>query len=139
MCCNHFIILYGAEIRETNLAKIKVSYATLMVKLAAKLEQGIVDTRQFCSYVRSLFPRPGNIIANSCSVSEIFDILNGGLWDYGSCCIYLEGIVNEFGSDNAEMKEWISNYKSELAGFKATTKIVDYIKMCDKESEIADS
>ena len=128
-----------AEILGENLAKIRGSYATLLGKLAAKLEQGIVDTRRFCSYVRNLFP-PGNIIVDSCTISEIFGILNReGLWDYSSCCIYLEGIVNEFGSGNAEMKEWIGNYKSELAGFKATTKIVDYIKMCDKESEIADS
>ena len=95
--------------------------------------------RRFCSYARNLFP-PGNVIVDSSTVNEIFDILNGeGLWDYSSCCIYIEGIVDEFGSGNAEMKEWISNYKSELAGFKATTKIVDYIKMCNKEFEIADS
>ena len=37
------------------------------------------------------------------------------------------------------MRGWSSDYKAELAGFKATTKIVDFIKACSDEEEIADS
>ena len=54
-------------------------------------------------------------------------------------CTPIEEIAKEFGGDDLELRGWIDDYKSELAGFKATTKIVDYIKVCNDEEEIADS
>ena len=35
------------------------------------------------------------------------------------------------------MSKYISSYKAELAGFKATTKIIDFIEECNDEEDIA--
>ena len=118
-------------------AKIKGSFATLVRKVAAKLEQRHLSINEFRLYMFSLFP-PGDIIADSTTVTDIFGLLSRHrLWDY-SYCTPIEEIANEFGGDGLELKGWINDYKSELTGFKATTRIVEYIKICSDE-EIADA
>ena len=125
------------QIIKQSQAKIKGSFATLVRKVAAKLEQRHLSITEFRLYMFSLFP-PGDIIADSATVTDIFGLLSRHrLWDY-SYCTPIEEIANEFGGDDLELKGWINDYKSELAGFKATTRIVEYIKICSDE-EIADA
>ena len=126
------------EIVRENQAKIKGSFATLMRRVTNKLESNVLDMKDFRLYMLNLFP-PGDIIADSLTVTDIFETISRHrLWDY-SYCTPIEEIAKEFGGDDMELKGWISNYKSELAGFKATTRIVDYIKLCKEEVEIAES
>ena len=128
----------AAQIIKENQAKIKGSFATLVRKVTAKLEKRDLSIDEFRLYMFTLFP-PGDVIADSATVTDIFGILSRHrLWDY-SYCTPIEEIANEFGGDDYELRGWIDDYKSELAGFKATTRIVDYIKMCSDEEEIADS
>ena len=149
MCCKAIIILDQApeeeqevtvsvQVLKESQAKIKGSFATLVRKVTAKLEKKHFNIDEFRLYIFNLFP-PGDIIANSATVTDIFGTLSRHrLWDY-SYCTPIEEIANEFGGDDLELRGWISYYKSELAGFKATTRIVDYIKMCSGEEEIADA
>ena len=128
----------SAQIIKQSQAKIKGSFATLVRKVTAKLEQKHFSIDEFRLYIFNLFP-PGDIIADSATVTDIFGTLSRNrLWDY-SYCTPIEEIANEFGGDDFELRGWIDEYKSELAGFKAITRIVDYIKMCGNEEEIADA
>jgi hypothetical protein len=128
----------STEVVKEILAKIKGRFATLMRKVIVRLEGKRLNIQDFRLYVLNLFP-PGDIIADSVTVTDIFEAISRhSLWDY-SYCTPIEEIINEFGGDDIELKGWINNYKSELAGFKATTRIADYIKVCSEEEEIADS
>ena len=130
--------LMSAKIVKENHAKIKGSFATLVRKVRSKLGGKDIDMKDFRLYILNLFP-PGDIIPDTVSVADIFEAVSRHqLWDY-SHCTPIEEIVKEFVGDDLELRGWIDDYKSELAGFKATTKIVDYIKVCNDEEEIADS
>ena len=127
-----------SDIVKENTAKIKGSFATLVRKVRSKLGGKDIDMKDFRLYILNLFP-PGDIIPDTVSVADIFEAVSRHqLWDY-SHCTPIEEISKEFGGDDLELRGWIDDYKSELAGFKATTKIVDYIKACSDEKEIADS
>ena len=121
-----------------NRAKIKGSFATLVTRVTDQLKKKEIDMSSFRIYVINLFP-PGDIISETFSMAEIFEaILRHQLWDYSNY-VPIEGIITEFGGDNPELSRWMNDYKSELTGFKATTKIIDYIRVCDEDDEIADS
>ena len=125
-------------ILKENMAKIKHSFATLVGKVTGKLEKRsqAIDMKRFRLHILTVF---GDVIAGALSMPDIMaSVSRHQLWDY-SCCTPIEKIAEEFGGDDGELREWISSYKSELSGFKATTKIVDYIKVCNEEQDIADS
>ena len=128
----------SAGIVKENKARISGSFATLVRKVVSKLEKRDINMRDFRLYVVNLFP-PGDVIMDAVGVADIFEIISRHrLWDY-THCTPIEEIVGEFGGDDLELRGWIGDYKAELAGFKATTKIVDFIKACSDEEEIADS
>ena len=122
-----------------NLARIKGRFATLVTKVTDNLRRKNIDMEEFRLYIITLFP-PGDIFSDTKSVAKIFEAISRHkLWDYMSHNP-IEEISEKFGGDDPQLKEWIRKYKSELAGFKATTKIVDYIKKCNSnDEEIADS
>lgn len=93
--------------------------------------------KDFRLYVINLFP-PGDIITDAISVSEVFAIISRHqLWD-SFHYIPLEEIANEFGKGDQELCVLIDEYKAEVAGFKATAKIINFIKACSSEEDIAD-
>ena len=119
-------------------AKINGSFATLVRKVTGKLAKRDINMKDFRLYVVNLFP-PGDIITDVVSVADIFEIVSRHqLWDY-THYTPIEEVAGEFGGDDPELRGWISDYKAELAGFKAMTKIMDYIKVCDDDEDIADS
>ena len=92
----------------------------------------------FLLYITTLFP-PGDFVAYAKSVTEVFRaITQNQLWDYNSFTP-VEEIVKKFGENDPQLTGWINNYKSEVAGFKAVTKIAVYIQACREEEDIADS
>jgi hypothetical protein len=127
-----------SKILKENLATIKGSFAALVRKVTEKLERRKLSMKSFHLYMVNLFP-PGDIFADPVTVTDIFEAVSCHcLWDY-SYCTPIEKIIDEFGGDDLDLRGLIKSYKSELAGFKATTRIVDYIKMCGEEEDIADS
>ena len=123
------------DILKENLAKIKQRFARLVGKVSERLERGNIDMKRFRLHISTVF---GNVLTGTESVGDIIEAVScHKLWDY-FCCNPIEEIASEFGGDDSELRGWINDYKSELAGYKAATKIVDYIKVCDIE-EIADS
>ncbi len=125
---------------KANLAKIKESFAFLVLKVAEKLDEShSINMEKFRLYVTTLFP-PGDIISEARSITTICTALSRNqLWDY-STYTHIEKFVKRFAGDDAEMKSWISGYKSEYIGFKASAKIADFIQECDEEPDhFADS
>ncbi len=121
-----------------NFARIKGCFASLVDRVSVKLSAMNINMERFRTFVAILFP-PGDFISDTATIIEIFNALtHKQLWDHSSYSAF-ESIYKEFGEEDAELKIWMNNYKAELAGFKATTKIIDYIKECNTEDEIADS
>lgn len=78
-------------------------------------------------------------MSNTATIAEIFDALTRNrLWGHFSYSTF-ELIYKDFGKDDLELHDLIDSYKAKLAGFKATTKIIDFIKECNDDDEIADS
>lgn len=93
---------------------------------------------KFRPFISNLFP-PGDFVSNTATIVEIFDALtHNRLWSHFSYSTF-ESINKEFGKGDPELKNLVDNYKAELAGFKATTRIIDFIKECNNEDDIADS
>ena len=125
-----------AQLVKENTKWIKGCFASLVNKVSLKLNA--VNMKEFRTFAANLFP-PGDIFTNTESVMEVFNTLTHcRLWDYSDYSTFV-AINREFGGGDPELKRWIDNYKAELAGFKATTKIIDHIKGCDSGDEIADS
>ena len=126
------------KVIKENIEKINRSFANLMIKVTDKLKNKVIDLKKFRLYILTSF-NTGDILDGTESVADIMEALScRQLWDY-SCFTHIEGLVKDFGGEDKELARWIRDYKSELAGFKATTKIVDYIKVYSAEQEIADS
>lgn len=121
-----------------NLLRIKGCFAALIKRVCSKLSTMDINMKEFRLFIAALFP-PGNFLSNMDTVIEVFDaITHNYLWDY---YFYspIEEICKEFGKKDHELTAWISSYKSDLAGFKAATKIAEFISECNDENYIADS
>ncbi len=115
---------------EENVTKLEGKYATLVTNIAGKLHQNMdsISLRMFRLHMTTYFPNAKNSIAKSSSVIEVFEAISGvKKWNCFSCTA-IEEICSKFGNCDKDITKWISDYKNELAGFNATTKIVDYMK-----------
>lgn len=129
-----------AEVKQQNVRNISAKYATLLTnvysRLQQKLQQNEFDVREFRLYIIARF-RPGVFVPDSTDFGELFEaITRNGLWDYMN---YepLEDVVQHFGDE--QMKDWVEEYKAYLAGFKACTKLVNYIRNVESDSSFDES
>ena len=128
----------SVKVVKENLAKIKGSFATLVTDITANLMKKSIDMSEFLLYIAILFP-PGDFVAYAKSVAEVFKTITyHQLWDFNSFTP-VEEIVKKFGEKDPNLSKWIRDYKLELAGFKAVTKIAQYIQACSDDEDIADS
>ena len=120
----------SVEVARQSLIKIKQSFAALLKNVAVKFKsKQDLDLEVFRFFIVNLFP-PGECIpAQSSNVITIFEAVSrNGLWSYWHYTP-VEKIVNEYAPEDDEMKEWLVSYRSELCGYKATTKIADAIEV----------
>ena len=117
-----------------NLVKIKDSFATLLKDVAVKLKTKELDLEAFRFFIVALFP-PGKCIPQSTNIITIFEaVTQNELWSYWHYTP-VEKIVMEYAPHDDEMKGWLDNYKKELSGYKATTKIADVIELYSIDEE----
>ena len=140
--CVLFVVSQGmndiAEITHQNEQNIKVKYSTLLINVRGRLQQKGIDAGDFRQFVIPLFP-PGDCIPHSADLAEMFEaITRNGLWNFWNYRS-LEGIVQHFGAGDVEMSGWIKEYKADLAGFKACTKIANYLSVVDSNSSFDES
>ncbi len=137
-CCITGCDNQSDELVKENFARIKGCFASFVDNVAVKLNTMNINIERFHTFVANLFP-PGDFISDTATIIEIFNALTRKrLWDHSSYSAF-ESIYKKFGGEDPELKKWIGSYKAELAGFKATTKIIDYINECNSEDEVADS
>ena len=122
------------ELARQSLANIKQSFAKLLKDVAVKLRSKELDLEVFRFFIVNLFP-PGKCIPHSTNIITIFEaITENGLWSYWHYTP-VENIVKEYATDDIEIKGWFDNYKKELSGYKATTKIADAIEVYSNRIE----
>jgi len=107
--------------------KINSRFGALLKHSCKKLREKNIDMKDVCRFLEGLFP-PGDCIPDSSSIDDIFKaISHNKLWDYWNYSP-LQKIVQEFVGDDQELKAQIETYKKDLASYKASTKLVDYIE-----------
>jgi len=91
-----------------------------------KLREKHLSVEDFRLFLACLFP-PGDWIPKSSNIDEIFEsITHNQLWNFWYFHP-LQQIVEKFLGDDQELKSCIETYKKDLAAYKATAKLVDYI------------
>lgn len=125
-------------IEQRNQQKINRKFGELLEESCMKLREKGVDMKGFCLFLRGFFPQ-GDWIPESPSVDVVFEVITRNkLWDYWNFNP-LATIIDRYLSEDKEMKVKIDTYKTELASYKATTKIVNYIKTVPSDSSSDDS
>ena len=124
------------KILAENIAKINHRFGTLVRTITKRMTRRDVDVSSFRLHIFTVFGNVSICRDNVASIME--DLTRYRILKY-DCCVHIEQIAKEFVDNDADLKRQIHKYKAELAGFKATTKIVEYIKVCKKEEELTDS
>ena len=117
--------------------KIRHSFAHLVRQLLDMLMKCTIDIKGFRVFVGNVVPGLSlRNIPSTASVSDIFEfITDRKLWNLNNYTP-LHSIAKEYLNDDPETEQLIVNYKRELAAFKATTSLVDYIALCeDREAD----
>jgi len=101
-----------------------------------------VDINDFSEFILLFFEGDVGqklVTGTSQNISDIFkDITRHKLWDFMNY-YSIEAILEEFGGGDGEVTQLLRDYKMELAGFKAATKIVDYINFTKPGGDVADT
>ena len=122
------------EVAHRNLVKIRQRFAKLLKDVTARLKTVEMDLDEFRFFIVNLFP-PGKCIPQSFDIIKIFEaVTHNELWSYWHYTP-VETIVQEYAPNDNEMKGWLDNYKKELSGYKATTKIADAIELYNNSVE----
>ena len=107
---------------------INSKFAEFQTRVCDKLLKNNVNIQQFRLFAKNQFP-PGDCIPSPpASLTDIFEaITHHRLWD---CLHYspLVHIVNTFGSNDLEMKNWVQTYEEDLKGYTLVTTVEDYIE-----------
>ena len=127
-----------AEVTHENKRSISAKYATLLANVYSTLQQKGIDVREFLLFVVARFP-PGDCIPHTGDLAEIFEaITRNRLWDFLNYQP-LEDIVQHFGGNDEKMKDCMKEYKAHLVGFKACTKILNYLSVVESDSSFDES
>ena len=117
--------------------KIRRAFAHLVRQILDMLMKCTIDIKGFRVFVGNVVPGLSlRNIPSTASVSDIFEfITDHKLWNLNNYTP-LHSIAKEYLNDDPETEQLIVNYKRELAAFKATTSLVDYIALCeDREAD----
>ena len=126
-----------AEVTRRNKAKIVAKYATLLTDVCGRLQQNGIDMGEFSLFVIARFP-PGDCIPHTNDLGEMFKaITRNSLWDFWNYSP-LEEIIERFGKGDPQLFLWMNEYKSDVVGFKACTKIVAYLPEVEFDSSDAE-
>ena len=110
-----------------------------MREVLRKLNRKDIDMEEFVTFVEQQFP--AKFVASipdseKEKISTMFRAISSNLlWSYDHY-FPLKSIAEEFAEDDT--KSLIESYERELASFYATTKLADYIALCQDEENVAD-
>ena len=113
-----------------NEAKIKQAFAHLVGQVLVMLMNLPVNIVVFRVFMSNLFPGILKHIPSSASVSDFFTYISDNqMWSYTNHAP-VESVAEEYLSANPETEQLIDKYETQLAGYNATTSLVDYIALC---------
>ena len=120
-----------------NKSMIKAEYFKLKKSIARNLTKVAIDIGSLQDYAQEILGA-GDSVMSADSIDKIFRVLTANrCWDFLDVSS-LEELVKMFSEDQEkENMTLIKTYKERLAGYKATTKIKDYIK-ANKEKDSGD-
>ena len=120
-----------------NLNKIKGQFSSLLLKVQSALKSCQVNIDNVRHFLIHYFSR-GDWIHDPSNLDALFTALSiAKLWNYDHYDP-LEEITKQFLPNDADVKKFVSDYKNQLTGFYTTTRIADFIKMCDFEDSEQD-
>ena len=136
-----------------NLKKIKDKFASLLALAGRVLQGKDIDMTNFRLFLtaqylpeeddndtRAIDPSKfvSEVLGTTQSVSEILQsLLVHRLLSYKNFDV-LCSIINDYASDDAEMKKRLSEYEQELAGYMLVTKIKDYLNAKLQQNELSE-
>ena len=130
-----FISIYlhtGQAMAETALKEIKHRFSHLVLDIQSSMEECKVQVKKVRRFV--LVFCDGNCsIPKDDDLDTVFDaITEARLWRYDNCKL-LEVLAEEFLPEDDPARVQVTEYKSQLTGFQATTRIIDFVKLNELE------
>ena len=111
----------------SNEEEITGHFSRLLADVRKALQSHNVSMAELLEYVKHFF-KVEECFANITNISDTFIAVTvNGLWSYLHYSP-LEKLVKQFLQNDAETKQLIAEYKSQLTGYQLTTKLIDYIK-----------
>ena len=136
----YFIFVHpGQAIAETALRKLKSSFSSLVMDVQSSMEDRKVEVKKVRRFLLGFF-------CGECSIQKeddmdaIFDtITETRLWHYDHYGP-LEELAAKFLPESDPVRAQVTEYKSQLSAFQATTRIIDFVKLNELEDreEISD-
>ena len=124
-----------ATLAKENKEKLEIAYGFLIGDVAEKLQQMEINFHAFRSYVSTYIKDNNHTLANTSTITDILQVLTSTTkWKCDSITA-LEEICKKIGRGNKDLMKMITDYKSKLAGFKATTKIIHYMTSMNSDQE----
>ena len=117
---------------ETALRKIKSRFSHLVINVQSSMEDHKVKVKKVRRFILEFCD--GNCsIPKEDDLDTIFDhIKEARLWRYDHCGL-LEELAEEFLPEDDPTRAQVTEYKSQLTGFYATTRIIDFVKLNELE------
>ena len=117
---------------ETTLRKIKHRFSHLVLDIQSSMEERKVQVKKVRRFLLEFCD--GNCsIPKDNDLDTVFDaITEARLWCYDHYGL-LEELAEEFLPEDDPARVQVTEYKSQLTGFQATTRIIDFVKLNELE------
>ena len=147
--CFIFLTVTAVEaIEECNIRMIKGKFSNLVTKSRKRLQSKEVNVEDVQTFIIIMYlasnSKDGSdmvitVLEYAESLGEIFRALTKyGLWDYLNYYL-LQSIIEEFLSDDDELKDMMLQYQQDLTGYVLTLKIRTYLEATYNKHSIATS
>lgn len=129
MCCLDNEVL--ADIAAENKKRLELKYASLITNIAEKLAQLNINIEHLKLHIAIYLGEDMQKLNQASSITDVFIVLSGMQKWKCDAIAPLEEICIHFGRRNSDLMKLINEYKSDIAGFKATTRIIDHMNAMD--------
>lgn len=129
----------GAVLAQHNLKLITKKFASLVRRVTRNLrEKGVPveDLRVYLvHHLKFSSIKKSHAFSSAATIGDLLAAIKQlGLWDYLHIEL-LEDIIDEYATEDPSLQDMLQDYKQELAGFKLTTKLDQYVKFVQPVSE----
>ena len=125
----------AVAIAKRNIQMIQGKFAILVTKSRRKLQSRKINVEDVQTFLVTLYSSPYSrdgsttvtVVESAKSLDEIFRALSKyRLWDYLNYYL-LQSIIEEFASDDSELKDMMEQYQKDLTGYILALRIETYL------------